>query len=68
MALIEGLHSDLKTANDGWGFCEVLTNSSSFIIQRWTSLFNRNYIYMAYITNGNTDSPSITWKKLALTN
>ena len=67
MALIEGLHEDLKVSTDGWGFCEVLTNSDETIIQRWTSLYNRNYIYIAYITNANTDNPTIAWKTLSLT-
>ena len=62
MAVIEGMHPDLKTDSHGYGYCEVLTNDETIIIQRWTVFFNRAYIYMAYITNANTENPTIVWR------
>lgn len=68
LPIIEHLISDLKSSNNGWAICEVITYDANNIIQKWTSFFKRDYIYYAYITNANTDNPGIVWKKIPLNN
>ena len=65
---ITNLHTDLKTSNNGYAYCTVISENASFIIQLWMSAWNRNYIYVAYVTDANTQNPQVAWKKIALTN
>ena len=65
---ITNLHTDLKTSNNGYAYCTVISENASFLIQLWMSAFNRNFIYVAYVTDANTENPQVAWKKIALTN
>lgn len=64
---ITNLHTDLKSSNNGWAFCEVLSYDTYYMVQRWTSLMLKNYIYMAYITISN-NNVVVEWKKIPLQN
>ena len=65
---ITNLHTDLKSSNNGYAYCTVISENANFIIQLWMSAWSRNYIYVAYITDANTQNPQVAWKKIALTN
>ena len=62
---ITNLHSDLRSSNNGWAICEVITYDSTYIVQRWTSLMKKDYIYMAYIIISN-NTPTVEWRKIPL--
>ena len=64
---ITNLIDDLKTDTHGWAICEVLSDNDTWIIQRWTSLFKKDKIYIAYINNSTPSAPVVDWKSISTT-
>lgn len=68
LSSITNLHSDLKNANNGYAYCQTISMDENYAIQKWYSIFKRDYIYIAYIENAQNNNMSVTWKKVATAN